>query len=617
MKYSTLKKGVKRGCIRLTLPVPSLTPAQTASIRAQEDVQRLMGKACSNVVERASLGSMSCPVEFKDQIDLQYAGVLVTLPALLACGLFKGISRFDLSKVYYSTKQIFLSLAFMVMLRVKQIEQSRFLSCGELGRCLGMDRIPCAQTLRNRLCDFTQASDAGAWSLEMSRHWMEQEDMKAQFDGALYVDGHVNVYCGKSIELPKRYVSRMRLCLSGTTDYWVNGAIGQPYFVVHKTVNENMTKVIEEDIIPELDKSVPGQPDAEALAGNPLLHRYMMVFDRECYSVPFFVKLKEKRIAFCTYRKNVKDRWDEGEFREYEAKDKSGEKVRMKLAERGVYLTTQKEKDKPQEGIWVREVRKLNASGHQTAIITTHFSLSITDIGIYMFARWSQENYLKYATESFGIDCLISNVKSSIPDTYTIPNPSYLSLCQEHKSIAGKLARQKQKLAEKVMAYDRTENEEKQMEKYLRQKSDILQTIELYQSELDAVKLKKKDEPKRVDIRDVDPEKELLTVSNDQKQLMDTVKMIGYRAETALANQIKPHMKNPEQARTLIRNIYQSHADLKVDLHNKRLCVLLHNSNSAAEDNIIRELFEILNQCHTVFPDSDLTMYYSLVSDNQ
>ena len=208
-------------------------------------------------------------------------------------------------------------------------------------------------------------------------------------------------------------------------------------------------------------------------------------------------------------------------------------------------------------------------------------------------------------------------VKSSIPDTYTIPNPSYISLCQSHKSIAGKLARQKQLLAEKVMAYDRTENEEKQMEKYLRQKSDILQTIELYQSELDAVKLKKKDEPKRVDIRDVDPEKELLTVSNDQKQLMDTVKMIGYRAETALANQIKSHMKNPEQARTLIRNIYQSHADLKVDLHNKRLCVLLHNSNSAAEDNIIRELFKILNQCHTVFPDSDLTMYYSLVSDNQ
>jgi hypothetical protein len=100
-----------------------------------------MGKACRNVVERASLGTISCPARFENQVDLQYGGVLVTLPALIACGILKGISRFDLSKVYYTTTQIFLSLAFMVMLRVKQLEQSGLLSCGELGRCLGMDRI--------------------------------------------------------------------------------------------------------------------------------------------------------------------------------------------------------------------------------------------------------------------------------------------------------------------------------------------------------------------------------------------------------------------------------------------------------------------------------------------
>jgi len=341
----------------------------------------------------------------------------------------------------------------------------------------------------------------------------------------------------------------------------------------------------------------------------------MIVFDRECYSVPFFIALKKKRIAFCTYRKNVKDKWNENDFQEYEIKDRSGVKVRMKLAERDAYLTTQKEKGKPQESIQVREVRKLNASGHQTAILTTHFSLSITDTGFYMFSRWNQENYLKYATESFGIDCLISNVKNSIPDTYTIPNPSYISLNQEHKSIAGKLAKQKQKLAETVILNDRTETEERQMKKYLRQKADILQNIELYQSELETIKLKKKDVPKRIDVREVDPDKELLTTINEQKQLMDTIKMIGYRAETALANQIKPYMKSPEQTRSLVRSIYQSHADIKVDKQNKRLYVLLHHSNFAADDNIIRKLFNILNQCQTVFPGSDLTVFYRLASD--
>jgi hypothetical protein len=570
-----------------------------------------MGKACCNVVERASLGSISCPVEFKSQIDLQYAGVLVALPALIASGILRGITRFDLSKVYYSTVQIFLSLAFMVMLRVKQLEQSKLLSCGELGRCLGMDRIPCVQTLRNRLSDYTGVADVYQWSLELSRHWMDDDAV----DGVLYVDGHVNIYYGKSVRMPERYVSRMRLCLSGSTDYWVNGMIGQPYFVVHKTVNEGIIKTMTDEIIPELDKSVPGQPAEEQLAENPLLHRYMLVFDREGYSVPFFMELKRRRIAFCTYRKNVKEQWDKNEFAEYLVKDATGETIRMKLAERAIYLTTKKEKGKEPQGIWVREIRKLTQSGHQTSIITTNYMLSIELIGVYMFARWCQENYFKYATESFGIDCLISNEKKYIPDIYTISNPDYISINKESKSISGKLAKQKQKLAEKVIEFNHGELEEKQMRKYLSQKAEILQSVELYQSELTAINLKKKGIPKRVDAGEVEPGKGMLTVINDRKQLIDTIKMIGYWAESSLVNQIKPLMKSPEEARNLIRSIYMSNADLRVDNQNNRLCVLLHHSNFAAVDNIMRELFNILNETQTIFPGSNLVLYYKLVSD--
>ena len=570
-----------------------------------------MGKACRNVVERASLGAISCPVEFESQVDLQYGGILVTLPALIACGILKGISRFDLSNVYYTTVQIFLSIAFMVMLRVKQLEQSKSLSCGELGRCLGMDRVPCVQTLRNRLDDFTKVADVNEWSLELSRYWMQDEAI----DGILYVDGHVNIYYGKSVEMPERYVSRMRLCMSGSTDYRVNGAIGQPYFVVHKTINEGIIKTITGEIIPELDKSVPNQPTAEQLAQNPLLHRYMIVFDREGYSVPFFIELKRKRIAFCTYRKYVKDKWDESEFTAYAVKDTTGETVRMKLAERGVYLTTQKEKGKPCEGIWVREIRILTPSGHQTSIITTDYSLSITNTGIYMFARWCQENFFWYATQSFGIDSLISNTKKSIPDTYTIQNPDYITLNQKHKSISGKLAKQKQKLAEKVMKTTDGELDEKQMNKYIRLKAEILQNIELYQCELKAIKQKKKEIPQRIPISEAEPENGILTAINEHKQLMDTIKVIGYRAETALVNQIRPLMRKPEEARSLIRNIYQSNADFVVDKQNNRLCVRLHHSNLAAVDNIIRELCKVLNETETVVPVSKLKLFFSLMSD--
>jgi DNA-binding transcriptional regulator/RsmH inhibitor MraZ len=206
-------------------------------------------------------------------------------------------------------------------------------------------------------------------------------------------------------------------------------------------------------------------------------------------------------------------------------------------------------------------------------------------------------------------------MKNSIPDTYTIPNPDYIAINQQHKSIAGKLSKQKQKLADKLIDIDRTENEEKQMTKFLRQKADILQTVEAYKNELETIKLKKKDTPKRIDVKDANPERELLTAINDQKQLIDTIKMIGYRAETSLANQIKPLMSSPEQARNLIRSIYQSNADLKVDKENNRLCVLLHHSNFTANDKVIRKLLNILNKSETVFPGSNLTLFYILMSD--
>jgi hypothetical protein len=113
-------------------------------------------------------------------------------------------------------------------------------------------------------------------------------------EGVLYVDGHVNPYYGRQTQMPKRFVSRMRLCLSGSTDYRINNSLGQPFFVVHKTVNEGMLKVSEDDIIPRLDREVPDQPTPEELPSDRKLHRYMLIFDGEGYGTDFFSTLNRQ-----------------------------------------------------------------------------------------------------------------------------------------------------------------------------------------------------------------------------------------------------------------------------------------------------------------------------------
>jgi hypothetical protein len=74
------------------------------------------------------------------------------------------------------------------------------------------------------------------------------------------VSYHVRVYHGSQTELPRHYVSREKLCLRATVDYWVNAMDGQPFFVVNKAVDPGLLQVMEKEIVPRLESEVPGQP---------------------------------------------------------------------------------------------------------------------------------------------------------------------------------------------------------------------------------------------------------------------------------------------------------------------------------------------------------------------
>jgi len=49
---------------------------------------------------------------------------------------------------------------------------------------------------------------------------------------------------------------------------------------------------------------------------------------------------------------------------------------------------------------------------------------------------------------------------------------------------------------------------------------------------------------------------------NERKFFLDTLKVIAYRAETAMCNIIKKQMTNPEQARALMKKLYSADADI-------------------------------------------------------
>ena len=252
-----------------------------------------MGMGASNIEARvaASAGALESPVtpEFQPALDVPNGGVLFALPALLALGLLKTTGRFfELPKGYYGPKSLFLLLAFMALSRLKSIESLRYCAPGEWGNLLGLDRVPEVRTLRRKIRLLSEDDRPEQWSAALCRGWMEAAPEHA---GTLYIDGHVRVYNGHQTKLPRHYVARQKLCLRATSDYWVNAMDGQPFFVVHQAVDPGMIKVIEQDILARLDRDVPNQPGAAALAADPLRHRFTLVFDREGYSPSFFKRM--------------------------------------------------------------------------------------------------------------------------------------------------------------------------------------------------------------------------------------------------------------------------------------------------------------------------------------
>ena len=166
-------------------------------------------------------------VQFEESQSLSGGGVLFLLPSLLAQGLLKTKDVYTWpSKFYYSLESIVLTLAFMALLRIKNPEQLKQCKPGELGRIIGLDRVPEVKCLRRKIDLLTRQQQATHLSTILVDSWYSGDSSQdAEF---LYIDGHVRIYYGDKANLPVKYVSRQKLCLSATTEYWVNDAQGMP-----------------------------------------------------------------------------------------------------------------------------------------------------------------------------------------------------------------------------------------------------------------------------------------------------------------------------------------------------------------------------------------------------
>lgn len=470
---------------------------------------------------------------------------------------------------------------------------------------MGLDRIPEVRCLRNKMDTLSQDQAAEVWAAHLSNYWMERDTDAV---GTLYIDGHVRVYHGKATKLPRRYISRERLCLRGTSDYWVNDAIGRPFFMVEKAIDPGLLKVLEHDIVPRLLKDVPSQPTQDDLDKDPWGCRFILVFDREGYSPAFFKRMWDNyRIGCMTYHKHPDSPWPEECFVKKKVVMPRGESVQMLLAERGSLVGSGK------QTFWMREVRKLTESGHQTSIISTAFDLSHTDLAARMFSRWCQENFFRYMMQHFAIDLLQEYGTEEFSGTELVVNPAWQQLNRQRNSLNGKLKTRNARFGQ-LTSHSVSEQSEKKHKQWMRKKAELLEEIQHFEKLLNELKAKLKETPKHISWDELPEEEKFHRLAPSRKRLMDTVRMIAYRAETVMADLLVDHTVDIPAARTLLQGLYNTEADILPDEENNRLRIRVHGASRPAANKSLRKLFGKLNETKTKYPGSDLTLYYELGS---
>jgi hypothetical protein len=527
-------------------------------------------------------------------------GVLLGLPGLMSTGLLRHTKKyFHLPNGYYGVESIFLLLGFMALARLKTIESLRYCSPGEWGKLLGLDRVPEAKTLRQKVHLLTRDGQSCQWGGELSRDWME---MYPESTGMLYVDGHVRVYNGSQTELPRHYVARQKLCLRATTDYWVNAMDGQPFFMVNKAVDPGLLTVLEDEIVPRLEREVPHQASLFDLAEMKFQPRFTLVFDREGYSPDLMIRMWEKRIACLTYHKYPKDDWPESEFNKQKVSLVSGHCAEMKLAERGTLLS---------DKLWVREIRKLTKGGHQTAIVTTNHMTELTATAAAMFARWSQENFFKYMREHYNLDRLIDYSTEDIPAITRVVSPLYREADGEVKKLASQLGRKRCECNGVILCDD---IEPDKVVEYETKKLALQEEVESMEKTLEDLKACRKATPKHVMLSDLPKEDQFRKLGTKSKYFIDTIKLIAYRAETAMVNIARQTMSHQNEARRLLRSLYATEADILPDYGKKTLTVRLHYPANRSSVATVKNLCCELNETNTKYPGTDLRLVYEMVS---
>ena len=109
---------------------------------------------------------------------------------------------------------------------------------------------------------------------------------------------------------------------------------------------------------------------------------------------------------------------------------------------------------------------------------------------------------------------------------------------------------------------------------------------------------------------------EIIKLSTERKHLTNVLKMVAYQIESDLVERLRPHYaRADDEGRTLIQTALQSAASIEPGKDELR--IMLAPLSSEHRSKAIAVLCRVLNQSNTVFPGTNLRMYFAVAQPSK
>jgi prepilin-type processing-associated H-X9-DG protein len=553
-------------------------------------------RGAERVLARFGLITAAPPV-FAPCARAPLAGLLLAVPALAATGLLQTAHTVygGLPNGFYSLDAMLCEGVFRALLGEARAEGAVRVDPVALGRVLGLDRAPEVKTIRRKIGLLADAGRAGDWIAAMAARQVAARPEQA---AVLYVDGHVRAYQGTR-RIAKTHVPRLKFPAPATVETWVSDAAGDPLLVVMAQPAASLAAELRR-LIPEL----------RAMVGDD--RRVLVGFDRGGWSATLFADLDAAGFDTLTWRKGTIADIEQHQFTEHTHTDERGRTHTWQLADTEVELDIA---DGPRAG-QVFRMRQISlyttAATRQMHILTTRRDLTPGEIRYRMGSRWRQENHYRYARIHFDLDSHDTYRAGDDEPTRMVPNPAKKPAYQQVEK-----ARRALHLAETASDAALLAAHSPQPGTSVVLTNEMINTInaDVHTAEhaLQTALAEHQALPARLPLSHVNPGQQVL--DTETKLIHHAIRIAAFNTAQSLARAIVTatgYTRADDEAHTLIRTALTGSGDIIPETATDTLNVRLDPLPAPRHTAAIDELCQALNDTHTVYPGTGLTLRYSI-----